>query len=289
MGKLGVKIVMYAGEGEPLLHTDIVDITLATKKAGIDVAFTTNGTVMSDAFITRALPVTSWIKVSINAGTAETYAKIHQTKAADFSRVVDNLKRAVAHKQAIKSNCTLGAQTLLLPDNAHEIEELIELCRDEIGLDYLVIKPYSQHLSSHTRRYEGVDYHEYLGLAERLSVMSTSQFSVIFRTRTMQNTSEDPQSRYQRCHATPYLWAYIMASGDVYGCSAYLLDERFCYGNLSEHTFQEIWESDRRRNNFDFINNGLDIRDCRRNCRMDASNRYLDELEKRSIPHKNFN
>ena len=90
---------MYAGEGEPLLHKKINDIVRSTYEAGIDVSFTTNGTHMDEAFIESSLPLTQWIKLSINAGTPETYAKIHQTKERDFNKAIGNISKATKYKK----------------------------------------------------------------------------------------------------------------------------------------------------------------------------------------------
>lgn len=286
MGALGVKSIMYAGEGEPLLHKDISDIIASTKHAGIDVAITTNMTVLPKDFCSHALPHVSWIKTSINAGTAETYANIHQTKAKDFGRCIDNLKQLVSARNQQNLDCTLGAQILLLQENAAEVETLAQICRDEIGLDYLVVKPYSQHQLSHTRTHEGMRYDDMFELEERLKSLNTPEFSTIFRANTMKKLNE--ATPYQKCYATPYLWAYIMADGSVYSCSAYLNDERFKCGNINNADFQSIWEGAGRQANHHFVSHELDIKECRKNCRMDEVNRYLASIINNDIPHVNF-
>ena len=155
------------GEGEPLLHKKITQMIVATKGAGIDVSFTTNATVLPKDFLDVGLESISWIKVSLNAGTASTYAQIHRTKERDFDLAINNLKKIIDYRSRLGLSCVVGAQVLLLPENADEIELLAKLCRD-IGLDYLVVKPYSQHLSSETTRYEMIDYRDYSFLERKV-------------------------------------------------------------------------------------------------------------------------
>lgn len=286
LGQLGIKSIMYAGEGEPMLHKKIHEIVKNTKAAGIDVSFTTNGTVINDNFLNEGLPNTSWIKVSINAGNKETYSKIHQTKEKDFEKVISNLKRLIKERNNKNYACAIGAQTLLLPENMNEMKQLISIARDEIGLDYLVIKPYSQHMFSETHKYEDLNYDSFLDLEEAFNKECTDKFNVIFRSHTMRKYSDT--DRYKKCHATPFVWGYIMADGSVYGCSAYLLDKRFDYGNINKNTFKEIWHGKKREENFKFIQKDLNIIDCRKNCRMDEVNRYLYNLQEKNVPHINF-
>lgn len=284
MGSLGLRSVMYAGEGEPFLHPRMAEIIGHTKKSGIDSALTTNGVLMKESVSEKILGDVEWIKVSINAGTGETYAKVHRTKPADFDRVIKNMAAAARIKREARHKCALGMQILLLPENEREIAALAKIARD-IGMDYLVVKPYSQHLLSKTRKYEGVKYKDSLHLADELEKISGGGFRVIFRARAM--SKWDTGSRnYSRCLALPF-WSYIDAGGGVWGCSVYLGDERFLYGNIYENTFKEIWEGPRRKKSLEWVLSKLNPAKCRVNCRMDEINRYLWEL-KHPPEHVNF-
>ena len=186
------------------------------------------------------------------------------------------MENAARVREDNKWRCTLGSQMVLLPENRHEAVGLAKTIKS-IGCDYLVIKPYSQHKSSITHAYESIDYNSFMDLQDELKELSDDKFQVIFREKTMQKYHET-EHYYKKCNATPYFWAYIMADGSLYGCSAYLLNDKFCYGNINQATFKEIWEGEKRKKNIDFVLNELNITDCRKNCRMDEVNRYLWDI-----------
>lgn len=290
MGENGVKSIMYAGEGEPLVHHKINEIVAKTKSVGIDVSFTTNAVAMTDRFIEESLYNTSWIKVSLNAGTAKTYSKIHGTKEKDFNIVIDNLKKAIEFRNKHNIDCAIGAQSLLLPENAKEMHQLGLILRDEIGVDYFVVKPFSQEPNSINTQYNSINYQskELRDIHSKVNKLETNDFKVHFRSKTMDLYHEDQSDRYTTCYSTPVYMAYIMANGAVYGCKDHLLEPEFCYGNINENKFKEIWEGDSRRNGIDYVLNSLDVSKCRVNCRMDKINRYLFNLKENKKKHVNF-
>ncbi|MBF0274816.1 MAG: radical SAM protein [Nitrospinae bacterium] len=284
MAKLGVKSVMFAGEGEPTLYKALPEVLDVCSKAGIDTSLTTNMVPFNSKNIDSFLRNCSWIKTSINAGTAKTYSEIHRTREKDFDLVLENFRLAVKTRKEKGYNCTLGGQMILLPDN---VDEAVTLGKElkNIGIDYLVIKPYSQHMYSETRKYENIDYKKMIEVENELKPLNGDGFSLVFRSQTIQNLFEE--GKYERCQSTPFFWGYIMTDGSVYGCSAYLGDDRFTYGNINDSTFQEIWESEKRKENMKFVQNELDLKNCRDNCRMNAVNQYLWELKNPS-KHVNF-
>jgi len=285
MSTMGIKSIMFAGEGEPLLYKELPEILTYCKQVGIDTAITTNLVPLVKKHTSIILENCKWIKISINAGTSKNYAFIHGTNENDFYKVIENMRYCVEIKNKNKFGCTLGAQILLLDDNYNTTLDLVKLVK-EIGFSYIVIKPYSQHLSSLTTKYKEIDYSKYLFLEKELEQFNTDNFEVIFRTNTI-NKLIFNQNKYNRCYSVPFFWSYITSSGDVYSCSAFIGNEKFNLGNINNKSFKDIWEGKKRKENYTYIKEEHDINFCRINCRMDEINRYLWKLIN-PIEHVNF-
>lgn len=303
----GVKSMMFGGEGEPTLHPRLAEMIIDAKNLKIDVALTTNGTNMGRKFVDKALPYITWVKVSLDAATEATHAinhhaskeqfaeasknpakrltignKLASNVRGEFGRIISNIQCACEQNRKSGSLCMIGAQLLMNPTNVHEIVAFAELTK-QLECDYCVIKPYSQHsysLGKQDELFGGFSYRDCLSLGQAVEKLNDSAFSVVFRSGTMENY-EDPDRRYTICQSTPMAWGYIMATGEFISCSAYLPqdiglgDQRFVLGNIKTQSFQDIWEGEKRRQNWEFINNKLDVVECRKNCRMDAVNRFL--------------
>jgi radical SAM protein with 4Fe4S-binding SPASM domain len=279
MHKKGVKSVMYAGEGEPLLNKETPAIVKETKQMGIDVAMTSNGVFFSKETAMECLDAFSWIRFSVNAGTSENYQKIHKGKKNDFDKVITNIQNAVEIKKSNKLKTTIGVQLLLIPENTDDVLLFAKQLK-EIGVDYFSVKPFSQHPKSICHIEEHFDYEKHLALESELNEIESERFNIIFRSNAMKKLKNERQ--YNRCLGNPF-WSYIDANGNVWACSAYLGDYNYCFGNLKDNTFAEIWEGEQRKK----IINSIDVIQCREICRLDEINIYLNQL-KHPNDHANF-
>lgn len=277
----GVKSVIYAGEGEPLLHREAPDIINRTKGLGIDVAMSTNGVLLTPEMSRECLGSLTWIRFSVAGITDTTYDRIQQGKPGDLSRVLSNMEAAVRVKKEQGLNTTLGVQLLLLPDNKNEIVQMGKELR-KIGVDYFTVKPFSQHPQS--RHILQVDYKEMLELEKEVKELQTDNYKVYFRAHSMQKL--ECKRCYKHCWALPFM-VYMDAKGNLWPCIVFMGKDELKYGNIYESSFVDIWEGGHRKEIVDhFMNMDLE-KNCRELCRLDEMNRYLDQL-KHPGEHVNF-
>lgn len=286
MGILGVKSVMFAGEGEPLLHPRIVEIVAHTKRCGIDVSITTNGMAGNAGVWEDLLPSLTWLRFSIDAATPETYATVHGTSPACFERTITSLKEAVKIKNEQNLAVTIGAQYLMIQQNLADTEAALRLYSD-IGVDYLSFKPYSEHPQMLNK--SGFTYSSAMIDAIEETVrafVGTANTAVIFRKAATEAYSDGIQ-RFTSCCALPF-WGYVSSKGDFYTCSVYLNDDRFTVGNLYSETMEMILFGEKRKQSIAFAEQELEIgHECRVNCRMARINEFLDFLNSKP-DHVNF-
>lgn len=278
----GVKAMLYSGEGEPLMHKDAADIISHTRKNGIEVALATNGVMLNKEISKKVLENLSWIKISLDAGTKNTYALIHGTSKEDFNKVLNNLKQAVKIKKRNKYSCSIGVQSLLIPQNIKEMESLAKILKD-IGVDYFVIKPYCSHNLSKNKIGVSLKLKNLHFLEKKLEGYSDNAFRVILRKNAI--SKFDKLKPYDRCLGL-FFAAHISADGEVYPCNAFAGMKKYSYGNIKEDRVSDIWLGMRRKIIVDMFRR-FDVNKCRGACRFDEINRYLWEL-KHPVPHVNF-
>ena len=277
----GLKSIVYAGEGEPLLHKEAFDIINYTKALGIDAAVSTNGVLLTAEASRECLRSMTWIRFSVAGIHNDTYDKIQQGKPGDLERVLHNMQEAVKVKRDQNLKTTLGVQLLLLPDNKDEIVEMGKRLR-AIGVDYFTIKPFSQHPQS--QHILQVDYKEMLELESEVNELRTDEFHVFFRAHAMKKL--ECKRSYKHCWALPFM-VYIDAKGNLWPCIVFMGKENFSYGNLNEESFVQIWEGKNREKLTEFFMQ-MDLESsCREICRLDEMNKYLNEL-KYPGSHVNF-
>lgn len=280
MADHGVKSIMLAGEGESVLHSDIVEIVEKAKEYGLDISITTNGALFTKEKAERIIPKLSWIRFSLDAASPENYAKIHGTHIGDFNNVIRNIKDAVDVRNATNSNTIIGVQFLLISENVHELLEAAKIVKST-GADNIQIKPYSHHPSS--KNDYSVDYSKLEWLEDELKKLEDDNFQVMFRKKTMKRIEQG--RTYKECHGLPF-FALIDAQGNVIPCNIFYNNPEFTYGNLNESSFSQIWKSEKRKQIIQKIKErGIDV--CRHGCRLDPINRFLNDL-KYPHPHINF-
>ena len=279
----GVKSMLFAGEGEPLLHPDIIEIAEFTKQSGIDIALSTNGVLFHKDNAERLLKVFSWVRFSMDSGCSKTYSLVHNTGEEEFRKIINNIKQSVRIKRENKYNVIIGVQFVLIPQNYKDIMRAVKIASD-IGVDYLVFKPYSHHPLSKNKFTLNIDPKHISALKRKMQRYIRSDFSVIFRDSAFDRIGRG--KNYDKCLSLPFV-AFIMANGDIYPCSVFLNQSEYVLGNICSESFEEIWHGKIRKKIMDKILLDSSIGECRKACRLDPINEYLWQLKNPNL-HVNF-
>jgi MoaA/NifB/PqqE/SkfB family radical SAM enzyme len=118
--QLGVRAIQFTGGGEPTVHPDHLALFAHAQAQGISTALVTNGVALDT--LHPAVYAMSWIRVSVDAGTPETYARTRRVAPRHW----DTAWRKVADLAKLCSG-TVSVGFVVTPDNYREVPVACEM------------------------------------------------------------------------------------------------------------------------------------------------------------------
>lgn len=284
MAECGVKSLLYAGEGEPLIHPDIDKFIVHSKKQRLDIGMYTNGHLLNVKRAEKILSSLTFIRFSFNGGTRENYSAIHRVKPETFDKVVKNIETSVKIKKEEKLDLDIGAQYVLMPENLDFLIDAVKVLKNA-GIDYFVIKPFIQQSYSQSYQMKSqISLDNINHILDEVENFSDQNFKVVARKRSF----EDYGNRgYKHCYGTSFV-TVLNSAGDIASCLPYWDKEEFVFGNIYKGNFKKIWLGQRRREIKRYLEERLNTDKCSPNCRPNAINEFLWEVKNPSVKHLNF-
>jgi len=216
----GVEAVCLAGGGEDLLHPNISEFIEKLVSNGIEVGVVTNGTQIHKHL--EALSKCTWVGVSIDAGTRQTYKDIKQVDA--FEKVLENIKMLVDYSIENKTQLAMDRQGygvsykyLLTPQNVGEIYEAAQKAKD-IGCKNFHMRPAGVPWSEigYKKRsifnFDERDVKIFQEQTEMARSLEDEQFGVFGITHKFDNKF-DKSNSFKTCHAV-FMTGVFMPSCD---------------------------------------------------------------------------
>ncbi|ANW17091.1 radical SAM protein [Streptomyces clavuligerus] len=280
--EMSVRGVVLIGGGEPLAHRGTRQVLRVLGEAGVAIGVVTNGTMIQQN-LDELAAYASWVRVSMDAGTKETYGRFRPDRKGRsvFDKVVGNMRLLAEVKKG-----ALGYSFLVMtrrePDgtvvsNHHEVLEAAGLAKD-IGCDYFETKAMFDDGHHVIQVADGLlrSVDEQLAEAERRWADGSFEIINSSTLTSLRNRVGPMQPKeYHRCKVTE-LRTLITPSG-VYVCSYHRGNAQARIGDAVTERLPDIWENSDR---------GIvdPTRDCRFHCARHRSNLELDKIATGTVP-----
>jgi len=217
LGEWGVKSACVAGGGEPMLNYGTAEFLRRMKKVGVKTGVITNGIYMTEDQARAIVESSEWCGVSIDAGTQESFKKIHRVDK--FDAVIENVKQLVEIKKEKKSNIQITYKYLLHPYNANDVYKAAVLAK-KIGVNAFHSRPVCwDNLYDQTPR-DPIDFTRYVDFINKQSrdalKLNDENFH-FYGVRHKFGENLERKVNFEKCRATSIMAVYC-ADGTVQLC-----------------------------------------------------------------------
>jgi MoaA/NifB/PqqE/SkfB family radical SAM enzyme len=282
LSRWGVKSVCVGGGGESLLNPHTGEfIVNCSRKDGLEVAVVTNGSNI-DRFLDE-LSLCRWVGVSVDAGSEQTYSKLHRPLSTNFAKLTNNIKR-LARKNKTNKDFELTYKFLMHPENINELYTAASLAKD-LGANRFHARPVGEVWFD--LRYRRLFSAEHLKTIkkqmDKISRLRSEDFKIYtIISRNYTRTLEIKHS-FSKCYAV-FMTCVFQPNGVVSLCC-----DRRGYSSLNLCTLKhpeevlEHWGSKRHKN----IAKNIKLKNCPR-CTYSSHNEIYENVIKDDSMFVNF-
>jgi MoaA/NifB/PqqE/SkfB family radical SAM enzyme len=271
LGTLGVE---FTGGGEPAIHPDAPAIFERCLDVGLEAALVTNGQLLDERFdpiVTRF----TWVRVSIDAGTSETYARVRGVHKRSWHEALRNAERLVRARDRQHSDTTIGAGFVVYRENWREVYEAVRRFKatgfDSVRIGAIFnstqkaahfdgfLEPARELCAAAKRDFEDADFRVANNFDARIADLESG------------GTPSYPRCTYQE------LVTYIGGDQKVYRCCDTAYNPIGYLGDLRGQRFAEVWRDAFARGEFRGFRPDQSCEFCMFNNRNVLALRYLED------------
>jgi MoaA/NifB/PqqE/SkfB family radical SAM enzyme len=261
---LGVGAIEFTGGGEPTVHPDCVDIIGHAQALGMETGLVTNGVRLRDHEVYRNL---DWLRISLDAGTAETYERIRESRM--WPKVMANLKLAGTFERPY-----VGVGFVVTRENYQELPQACRIVR-AANIPYVRI---SAMFSTDGANYYNDIIGEISDLRGQAAAFAGEKFKIVDFFSERVDDLDQGRPDYKFCGEQQFV-LYIGGDQKIYTCCTNAYTTHGEIGDLKEQRFSE-WLAKTRR--FDF-----DARGCH-HCQYHGVNRAVNYMLDKAPAHVDF-
>lgn len=273
---MGVKAIQFTGGGEPTVHPDHRELFKHALDLGLEISLVTHGGNLTEStmqLLTRA----TWVRVSVDAGKAETYSSVRGVSERRYHQAIDNIRHLCRCRDSAGSRLTVGVGFVVTRDNWQEVRRAAEIAKDCGANNFRISAIFQPDGDAYFDgfRISAADLCKY---AEELS---DERFRVVNNFGDRVDDLHQGSPDYQFCGYQNFT-TYIGGDLNVYRCCNTAYNARGLIGSIKSQRFAEFWNSQKKQKDFDIF----DARGCER-CQFNRQNRNI--LAQLEVPsHVNF-
>ncbi len=256
--------VILSGGGEPTCSPHFEYAVNLLKNAGQSLGLNSHGMNLSEPLNEIIAQNMEYFRISLDAGSAAMYEKIHGMKSAHFAKTLQNIENFARTKQRLNSKTSFGVGFLTSTITQGDMEAFVRLVKER-GADFAQFRPFISDrldiipkLNELREKYEDANF----------KIVASYQ-----KYKEMAGLESTAERGYSKCHGM-FFSTVISADFKVWACLHFRQSERHFLGDLREQSLEQIWRGQRIREVYESI----ECAKCPILCRNDSFNRVLENL-----------